>query len=281
MSCDLHTHSCFSDGELRPAALVEAARAAGLEVLALTDHDTTDGIPEARARAREVGLELLPAIEISVNEDEGRTQLHMLGYGIDIDEPGLRTCLSELARARVERAERCLAQLAGLGIELDADALRAGAAEGTIGRPHIARALVEAGVCRSPDDAFARYLRRGRPAFVAAPGLSARHALQVIHAAGGIASLAHPFLSAGVDAAGGIEKFVGRLIALGLDALEVHHPRHSRAQRKRLGQLARRYGRLVTGGSDFHGASKPDIALGSVHIDQERFAAIRARLSRA
>jgi len=280
LTVDLHTHSCRSDGELTPAELVDAARAAGLEVLALTDHDTTSGVREAAERASAVGLALVPGIELSVNGDGGRLQLHLLGYGIDLDDAALAECLEQLESARVARARRAVELLAGLGVGLDWDRLRASAGEGTIGRPHIAAALVEAGHCTSPDQAFARYLRRGRPAFVPAPGLSPGRALALVHGAGGIASLAHPFLSAGVDAAGGIEKFVGRLVVQGLDAIEVHHPRHKRAQRQRLSQLAGRYGLLVTGGSDFHGASKPDIALGSIALERERYDRLRERFTR-
>lgn len=281
MSVDLHTHSCHSDGELEPAALVDAARSAGLAILALTDHDTTSGIAEAERRAREIGLTLVPGVELSVNEDAGRTQMHLLGYGIDVTEPRLADSLAQLERARVERARRCVALLAGLGIALDWEALLARAGGGTIGRPHVAAALVDGGHCGSAEEAFARYLRRGRPAFVPSPGLSAGRALALVHGAGGVASLAHPFLSAGVDAAGGIEKFVGRLVVQGLDAIEVHHPRHKRAQRQRLGQIARRHGLLVTGGSDFHGASKPDIALGCVALERDRYERLRERFTRA
>lgn len=278
MSCDLHSHSWYSDGELRPADLVDAAVAAGLEVLALSDHDTIAGYPEAAERAAHVGLELLPAIEFSISEDEGRTQFHLLGYGFDVKSDELQICLSDLATARVDRARTCLELLAEQGVRLDLDALLAESAPGTVGRPHVARALVEAGACRTQEEAFTRYLRRGRPAYVPAPGLRAARALSLLHAAGGVGSLAHPFLSAGVDAAGGIEKFVGRWIVQGLDGIEIHHPRHKRNQRQRLSQLARRYGLLMTGGSDFHGAAKPDIKLGSVGIQRERYDALLERV---
>jgi len=281
MSCDLHSHSTFSDGELSPTALVDAAHAGGIRILALTDHDTTSGFPEASARASEIGLELIPAIELSINEDGGATQFHLLAYGFDIADARLQECLAQLATARVERARRCVERLAELGIALDWEAVRASAGAGTIGRPHIAQSLVDAGVCRGPEEAFSRFLRRGRPAFVPSPGLSAGRALALVHAAGGVASLAHPFLSSGLPASGGIEMFVGRLVAQGLDAIEVHHPRHKRTQRQRLGQLARRYQLLVTGGSDFHGPSKPDAVLGAFGIERERFEELRARFRAA
>ncbi len=291
MSIDLHCHSTYSDGALSPSALVERAASLGVQVLALTDHDTTAGLDEARSRAAELGLELLPGIEFSVSEDGGKTQLHMLGYGFSADQDELQSTIEQLRRARIDRAQRCIGLLADLGIRLELapildqanrvdQARRPGETRpGSIGRPHIAQALVEAGACSSHADAFTRFLRRGRPGFVPSPGVSAGRAIALIHRAGGVASLAHPFLSAGVDLAGGIEKFVGRLVSQGLDALEAHHPKHKKAQRQRLIQLANRYGLLVTGGSDFHGTPNQETPLGSVGIQPERYEKLRARLS--
>ena len=268
--CDLHTHSTVSDGTLRPAELVQRAHGSGVEVLALTDHDDVAGISEARARAEGLGLELLPGIELSVSEQEGERQMHILGLGIDPDAPLLLERVVEFRRTRLERGALIVEQLNQHGVRLGFERVREIAGDGAMGRPHVARALVEAGICGSVSEAFARFLRRGR-------------AISLIHAAGGIASLAHPPRSQGVDAAGGLETFVGRLVRLGLDALEVYHPSHKPSQEKRLRRLARAHDLVETGGSDFHGGEQPEIVLGRgrgrLRLGRRFYDAIQARLA--
>jgi len=284
MKVELHCHSTCSDGQLSPSELVRRAAERGVSVLALTDHDTTSGLAEAQACASECGVTWIAGIEFSISEDAGRTQLHLLGYGLDPRNEELSLALEQVGSARVRRAARTLELLAEQGIALDLEAVLSRSPDGTIGRPHIAAALTEAGVCSGPQEAFARFLRRGRPAFVPSPGLSAGRAIALIHRAGGIASLAHPFLSAGLDAAGGIERFLGRLVHQGLDAVEVFHPKHKKAQRQRLRQLAQRYELLITGGSDFHGTKEQSTPLGSQSIsgaDYERLAARLGAVSNA
>lgn len=260
MICDLHSHSSVSDGMLSPEALVAAAAEQRVDVLALTDHDDVSGVHAAAARGRTLGVRLLPGVEISVSEDEGRVQMHVLGLGVRPEHPDLLETLRGLREARQGRAARMLERLAGLGIALDAEPLLS--REGVVGRPHVARALVAAGACSSTDDAFVRYLRRGRPAYEPSAGLSAQRAIDVIHGAGGIACLAHPPLSAGVDGPGGLAGAVERLASLGLDGLEVWHPGHRPAQIKRLGKLARERSLVPTGGSDFHGDGRRELRLG-------------------
>jgi predicted metal-dependent phosphoesterase TrpH len=281
--CDFHVHSTASDGTSTPSELAELAQRSGLQVLALTDHDAVAGIPEARERAEQLGLELLPGIELSVSEQGGRRQMHILGLGIEPGEPVLLERVRALRSTRLERAGRIVERLNRLGIALGLERVREIAQDGSLGRPHIARALVAAGTCSSEQDAFVRFLRRGRPAYIPRGGIEARDAISVIHAAGGIASLAHPPRSLGVDAPGGLESFVGRLVRQGLDALEVYHPSHTREERKRLRRLVRAHGLVATGGSDYHGSERPDIALGrgrgDLALGAEFYEAIRARLA--
>lgn len=260
--CDFHVHSTFSDGTLTPVELSERASERDVSTFALTDHDEVGGFAGAARRGRELGIEVIAGIELSVSEEEGRREMHVLGLGIDPEHAELRGCTAELREQRSCRGLAILERLRQLGIELSPARLREIAGEGTLGRPHVARALIEAGVCADPDEAFARFLRRGRPAYVAHVGLAARAAISLIHAAGGIACLAHPLLSVGVDKAGGLEGFVERLVGFGLDGLEVWHPSQNPGQTRRIKRIARRFGLVESGGSDFHGESRPDVELG-------------------
>jgi hypothetical protein len=281
---DFHTHTIASDGSLTPTELVRAAAANGVTGFALTDHDTTDGIAEAQVEANRLGIELIPGIEISVNEQDGGRSLHVLGLGLSPDDPVLRTRLEVARHERRTRAARMVTRLqeAGVAIELaDVEAIAAG---GSVGRPHLARALVELGVCRDADEAFVKYLRRGRPGYEPYAAFSAREAITLVHGAGGVAVLAHPPLSSGVDAPGGIEAFVERLLPDGLDGLEIWHPGHKPGQIRRLRRLAREHDLLETGGSDFHGADRPGIEIGrgragGLHIGRPVYDAFRARLT--
>jgi hypothetical protein len=283
VKCDFHTHSTISDGTLAPGELVDHAAEAGVDVLALTDHDSVEGVAEASARGRARGVQVLGGVELSVSEDDGRRQMHLLGLGVDPAAASLAELTVRLRGAREERMLRMLDALAAQGIALAPERVRALAGPGTVGRPHVARALVESGACADADEAFARWLRRGRPAFVASPGLLARDAIEAIHAAGGLASLAHPPLSVGVDGPGGLDAFVSRLVPLGLDALEVWHPAHTPRRVKRLARLAREHDLVATGGSDFHGANTPERRIahgnGSIRVGAAAWHALEARLA--
>ncbi|MFQ5514164.1 MAG: PHP domain-containing protein [Myxococcota bacterium] len=280
--CDLHTHSTHSDGTLAPGELVEQAWRAGITQLALTDHDSVGGLPEALSRAAELGMELLPGVELSVTEDGGRREMHILGFGIDPSSPAMTQGIVRLQRDRKERGRRMVERLNESGVELSFGHVEGLAGPGALGRPHVALALVETGLCSSVDDAFARYLRRGRPGHVVRDGPDARHAIGLIHEAGGIACLAHPPLSRGVEAPGGLDAFVGQLVRLGLDGLEIQHPSHGPATRKRLRRLARRFDLVASGGSDFHGATRPGVSLGrgrgNLALGPELYAAVTARV---
>jgi predicted metal-dependent phosphoesterase TrpH len=281
---DFHTHTIASDGSLTPTELVRAAAANGVTGFALTDHDTIDGIGEARAEADRLGIELIAGIELSVNEQDGARSLHVLGLGLSPEDPVLRARLAVARHARETRAARMVERLQQVGVAIELAQVEAIAAGGSIGRPHLARALVELGVCSDADEAFVKYLRRGRPGYEPYAAFSAREAIELVHGAGGIAVLAHPPLSSGVDAPGGIEAFVERLLSEGLDGLEIWHPGHKPGQIRRLRRLALEHDLLETGGSDFHGEDRPGIEIGrgragGLRIGRAVYDAYRARLT--
>ncbi|PYR89868.1 MAG: hypothetical protein DMF84_22910 [Acidobacteria bacterium] len=266
---DLHTHTTASDGSLAPAALVDAARAAGLRVLSITDHDTTAGFEAVTDRALQAGLELVPGIEISGVSD-GR-DMHVLGYFIDPASSGLRAFLQRQQTDRVRRVEEMSRRLAALGCPIHADAMLATAASGrSVGRPQIAAALVDAGYVQTRDEAFERFLEHGGPAYVPRRGAAPEEVVAIVHAAGGLASLAHPGVTKRDDR-------IVPLVAAGLDALEVRHSDHDAVTEQRYRDLARELGLLVTGGSDFHGGDVTHRVprLGLVSIPDEDYIAFR------
>lgn len=244
---DFHAHSTASDGALAPAALISRAHARGLRRFALTDHDTLAGLPEALARGRALGLEVVPGIEISATWEQ--RSVHVLGYYFDPDHPELRALLDRLVHGRARRNRAILARLADLGVPLDESVL--GSEDGgTVGRPHIARALVARGVVADVGQAFDRYLKEGRPAHVERAIVSPEEAARVLHAAGGVAVLAHP-LVLGADPAQ-VDRCLARAARSGLDGVEVHYSGHSAGQVELVGYFARKHGLLASGGSDFH-----------------------------
>jgi 3',5'-nucleoside bisphosphate phosphatase len=250
---DLHLHSTASDGLLPPAAVVAAARAVGLSAIALTDHDTVDGIPEARTAAEHAGIRFIAGIELSA-EHEG-IEVHILGLHLS-DLPTLKTRLGELRAERVERAREIVARLAGLGIEISYDAVLARAAGGAVGRPHVARAMIDAGVVADFREAFDRYLGAARPAFVPKKPVSPDDASAMIHAAGGLAVWAHP----GTHAS---DHFVDALVSAGLDGLEVLHPSHGPEMVMRLRAMCDARSLVPSGGSDWHATPGVTRTLGS------------------
>lgn len=268
---DLHMHSTWSDGTLTPEQLVAAAAKRGVRTIALTDHDTTDGVAEARAAGRERGVGVITGIEISAwlpdPAPRGR-EVHILGWFVDADHPQLAATTRRQSTARVRRAEAICARLTALGAPLDPAPI-IDAAHGNVGRPHIARALVAAGHAPTVALAFDRYLGNSAPAYVALERLDADAAIDLVHAAGGVTALAHP----GVD---DLTDALPALAAAGLDALEVDHPAHSRATRDRLRGLAARHDLIVTGGSDFHRPDGP-VGLGHHGVTEHTLAALLDR----
>ncbi len=271
MRIDLHSHSTVSDGLDSPAALVGKMEDAGIEVFALTDHDTLQGLPEARAEAEKLGVELIPGAEVSA-DFQGRDDVHILALFVDEKNDRFNSRLSERQRNRRRRGEQMAENLIKAGYTLDLDAIREDVGDGVWGRPHLARALVRAGHASSNDDAFSRFLGRERPWYVPSTKWNAPDVLAAIREAGGVSSLAHPIWYEDPAA------LTRALAAEGLDAVEVFHPDHGPEEEARFGALARDEKLLVTAGSDFHGTPEGRKHPGGVVGTAEMLGLLRARI---
>lgn len=243
MAVDLHVHSTYSDGCLAPSELIEQARQCGITTLALTDHDTLAGIPEALEHGVQLGVDIVPGIELSCSE--GQSEYHILGYELDCSYEPLLAQLEKLRLARVERVDQIVSQLAISRVRLSAARVREIAGAGVIGRPHIAAALMEQGYADSISDAFTRYLNPGCPGHVPRHRLSVQEGVGLILAAGGVPVWAHPG-----------KKFTHKILArfkdYGILGVEVWHPDHTLEQMLWFADQVARASLLVTGGSDFH-----------------------------
>jgi len=267
---DLHSHTTASDGELTPEELLARARQAGVTTLAVTDHDTVEGLARARAAAEAQGIRLVPGIEVST-EAEGR-EVHVLGHFVDFAEPGLASFSTRLKTERAERMGRMVARMNQLGFAVTLAEVEAVAGGAHLGRPHLALALVNRGVVGSAKEAFDRFLGDGRPGWVDRSRLLAEEAIAMLHRAGGTATIAHPGSSK-------VSPYtLERLARAGLDGLEVFHPDHVPSQRDAFLRRADQLGLVPTAGSDFHGPRvSPDRALGMVSLDPSHFARLEAR----
>ena len=266
---DLHAHTTASDGSLSPAALVQKARETGLAALAVTDHDTIGGLAEAADTARELEMDFLPGVELSVEDKDGR--FHLLGYGFDPESPELAETLTALRRSRAARNVQMADKMAALGLPVTMDDVRDAARKHgeeseeseVIARPHFAQALINKGIVSSTQEAFDKYLASGRPLYQAKEVLTPADAIALLHRAGGVAVMAHPGLVPLSESA-----LAARVASLhteaGLDGIEALYSQHSSAETERFLELARRHGLLITGGSDFHGTPKPHVPLGIV-----------------
>lgn len=271
MFADLHLHTRYSDGTYTPSELVAAAVAAGLSEISLTDHDTLDGWEEVGSIAAAAGIAFVPGTEITAELD-GR-ELHILGYYVDPGHPELTRELRQAQAIRRRRIREMVARLNAREIPLSVEAVLEAANCNAPGRPHVARALVAAGFCTSLDEAFERYLKKDRPGWVPKAKMSVARALSLIHAAGGVAVMAHPGLNHD-------DRMVSRLAEMGVDGIECHHPKHGPAATARYEEMARSLGLLVTGGSDCHGTSKNRPTIGTVKIPCIWVEALRERVSR-
>jgi predicted metal-dependent phosphoesterase TrpH len=257
---DLQLHSTASDGSDSPSEVVRRAARKGYSAIALTDHDTTEGVPEAAAQAAALGLELIPACELSTL-DESERQIDILAYGIDIGDEDFQATLNTIRSGRMGRAYLMVQRLNELGYAVSWDRVRAIAGGENIGRPHVARAMVEAGVVPKIKDAFtAEFILDGGRCYVQRVKITPAEAIDQIHRAGGVAVAAHPGRTALSD------DEVISLTAAGLDGLEVHYPRHSKAETLRFLELAGRLDLLVTGGSDDHGDINEGRQMGRVRL---------------
>lgn len=273
MRIDLHAHSSISDGTDTPAVLVAKALAAGLDVLAITDHDTTDGWDEATDAADAAGLRLVRGIEVSTRnvtyDAAGRADeqgQHLLAYEPNEYHPDLMAMLAAAAESRTDRTPTILAKIRDAGYDIDPAAVTRFAGGGVVGKPHIADALVEAGVCRDRDDAFARFLKRGGLAYVGRFQPRIEDAIAVVRAAGGVPVVAHPW---GRKTHITEERFA-QLAALGLAGIEVDHQEHTPADRDALRGIAVNLSLAVTGSSDHHGTGKVnhDLGCNTTHPDE-------------
>jgi predicted metal-dependent phosphoesterase TrpH len=253
---DLHAHSTASDGSRPPREVVRAAHALGLAAIALTDHDTVAGLGDADAEGRSLGVRVVPGVELSAVEGDAET--HLLGLHL-ADVHRLDARLGELRTMRLTRAERIVGRLNELGVKVTIDDVLAQSGGGAVGRPHIARALVNDGWATDLRDAFDRYLGNGRAAFVAKDRLPIGDAIAIIHDAGGVAVLAHPGGS-------GTRARIEALVAHGLDGVEVRHPSHSNEDVVRLLALVEHFRLVPSGGSDWHGVPEGGRALGGMRV---------------
>jgi predicted metal-dependent phosphoesterase TrpH len=256
---DLHLHTTHSDGSLSPTDVLRLAHKAGVTALAITDHDIVTGIPEAIAAGAELGIEIIPGVEISSRV--GNSELHILGYCLQWQDPELNRRLASLRESRHSRNPQIIERLRALGLDVTYEEVRALAGTDAVGRPHIARLLMDKHYVTSAKDAFDRYLAEGRPAYVARELPSPADAIAWIRAAGGVAVLAHPTWA---KVSG--ESLNALLIALkaeGLGGIEVYYSSHTKRQTREYHDLAKRLDLLITGGSDFHGITKPDIEVGT------------------
>lgn len=275
---DLHTHSNHSDGSLAPRHLVQLAKESGLHAIALTDHDTVAGVEEAVLAGKELGVEVVPGVEISAQYPPGT--MHILGYYINASHPELLEALKRLQQARAARNPKIVRQLQDLGLEITTDEIL-DLSGGQVGRPHIAKALVQRGYVSSIDEAFDRYLQKGAVAYVEKFRFPPEEAIALIRGAGGLAVLAHPF-TLGMEKLGQLSELVSELREMGLEGIEVFYPNHTEKMASIYANVAQRLGLVVTGGSDFHGNFRDHSYLGKVgqgqYLDYGLLEGLRQRL---
>jgi len=254
---DLHLHTQFSDGTFTPEELVLHAQKNGLACLALTDHDTVEGCARAAAAATAVRMEFIAGTELTAEHAD--TEVHILGYFLDTQNQLLLDTLAKFQTVRQNRIHEMVAALNRQGVPLQAEAVFALANCKSPGRPHVARALVKEKLIGSLDEAFERFLKKGRPAWVPKTKMSALESVELIHQAGGLAVIAHPGLNRS-------DNIIPALVAAGMDGIECFHTKHSTVMAERYLELAEQYHLLVTGGSDCHGYSKARPLIGTVRL---------------
>ncbi len=260
MHVDLHCHSTASDGECAPAEVARRAQQAGLSAIALTDHDTTDGVAAAADEGARLGVRVVPGCEFSVKAPWG--ELHLLGYFLPLGDAALEAFLRETRAARRRRGEQIVVKLQGLGVPIAWSDVDAQAQGGAVGRPHVARALVACEAADNIGDAFGRYLGRGRPAYVEKPLPRLSDVAELLHSVGAVAVAAHL-------GDHGTEGQLRQFQEQGLDGLEVRHPSHAPSVEQRLTRIAARLGLGISGGSDWHGDTEfggNHAPLGGMHI---------------
>lgn len=260
---DLHTHTTASDGVLSPQQLVRFAKDCNISVLAVTDHDTLEGLPVAATEADQAGVYLVPGVEITAHVED--LEVHILGHFIDPDDRRLGEFLVSSRNDRIGRVHRMVEKLWALGLPLDVDEVLSLALGPSVGRPHVAQAMIRRGYVASLKEAFDRYLTPGKPGYVERSQIPAALAICAIKAAGGMASLAHP-------GDYGHDEIIPSLVRNGLDGLEVYHPEHDTESLFRYERIRLEYGLLAVGGSDYHGTGGlRSIGLGRPALPEVRF----------
>ncbi|WIY83768.1 PHP domain-containing protein [Propionimicrobium sp. PCR01-08-3] len=277
MRIDLHTHSWVSDGTDSPTRLVLNAQRAGLDVVALTDHDTLAGLDEAREAGRRIGVRVVPGVELSARLHGG--DVHLLGYGPRRDNEEFNAELNRLRSGRRDRLPKMLAKLADLGMPLTVEDVRAQVkdAETSLGRPHVADAMVAKGYVANRDEAFAKYLDSSAPAYVSRPTIELAAGIDLLHRAGAAAVIAHPGIRGMDDYLTG-DDVKQMAIEHGLDGIEVDYPLHDAETRELYHRLGERLGLVRTGSSDYHGAGKIDHDLGCETTRESALRALYARI---
>lgn len=269
---DLHLHTNYSDGTLTPTELIGEVARLGIRVAAVTDHDILDGLPSAMEEAKRHGVRIIPGVELS-SADDGK-EVHILGLYIDPENGPFVARLAAFREERLDRGKKMVARLKSLGIEIDYEkvlsSLRSGA---SMGRPHIARMMVDAGYVSDINQAFDRYLGLGRPAYVGKARLTPAEAIALVHDAGGLAFLAHPGPLRRDD-------LIPEMRDAGLDGIEAHHSDHDENVVHHYRTMADRMGLLISGGSDFHGTNKTHAPLGSGGLSEKDFLRVEEAAAR-
>jgi len=264
---DLHLHTQFSDGTFTPEELVLYAQKSGLACIAVTDHDTVEACVRAAAACAAVRMEFIPGAELTAEHED--IEVHVLGYFLDTENRALLGRIAQFQTVRQQRIYEMVAALNKLGVPLKVEAVFALANCKSPGRPHVARALVKEKLIGSLDEAFERYLKKGRPAWVPKTKMSALESVELIHQAGGLAVMAHPGLNRS-------DEIIPALVEAGLDGIECFHTKHSTVMSERYLEIAERHHLLVTGGSDCHGFSKNKPLIGTVKLPYEHVERLHA-----
>ena len=256
---DLHLHTTASDGVRTPSEVVRYAKSKQLQAIAVTDHDTIEGLEEALSEGDRIGFEVIPGIEISAEFSPG--SMHLLGYFLDIHHPLLIEKLKYLQGARAERNPKIVQKLNRLGIQLNYDDVVEASGGGQVGRPHFAQVLLERGYVRSIQEAFERFLKKGAPAYADKFRFRASEAIHFINESNGVAVIAHPN-TLGVNGNSALETLLLQLVKEGLRGIEVYYPEHSSTDIARYKFLAEKYGLVMTGGTDYHGMEGNELDIG-------------------
>jgi hypothetical protein len=267
---DLHLHTHFSDGTFSPEELTGHARRLGFAALALTDHDSVEGCAPMAAACSAVGIEVITGTELTAEHND--IEVHLLGYFLDTQNQKLLAEIAKFQSVRQNRIREMVAKLNQLNVPLQAESVFALANCKSPGRPHVARALVKAGLCKSSDEAFERFLKKNRPAWVPKAKMSALEGVELIHQAGGLAVMAHPGLNR-------TDEIIPALVDAGLDGIECFHTKHSTKTAERYLEIADKFHLLVTGGSDCHGFSKGKPLIGTVKLPYEHVEKLKAKIA--